>query len=133
MILGVGIDIGYGQTKALASTGASAVFPSAVGLADPQTFRLHLNGAAPAATPDQTVYLNGVPYLVGEPAVRHARAVNSRNLREGLASRGIDDLLEWRRDEPVAVEVEGIGFHIFSAGFRQSTAKSKGDHCSFDM
>jgi len=33
MILGIGIDIGYGQTKALASTGASAVFPSAVGLA----------------------------------------------------------------------------------------------------
>lgn len=86
MNLGVGIDIGYGQTKALSSTGASAVFPSAVGLADPQGFRLYVNGTTPAATPDRTVCLDGVPYLVGEPAVRHARAVVQPRDRDWLES-----------------------------------------------
>lgn len=84
MMLGVGIDIGYGQTKALSSTGASAVFPSAVGLADPQGFRLHLNGATPTVTSHQTVSLDGVPYLVGEPAVRHARALVQPRDRDWL-------------------------------------------------
>ena len=84
MILGMGIDIGYGQTKALSSTGASAIFPSAVGLADPQAFHLHLTGTTSTTTSDQTVCLDGTLYLVGEPAVRHARAVVQPRDRDWL-------------------------------------------------
>lgn len=86
MILGVGIDVGYGQTKALSSTGASVVFPSAVGLSDHQAFRLHVNGRTASVAQDRTVCVDGVPYLVGEPAVRHARTVVQPRDRDWLES-----------------------------------------------
>ena len=75
MTLGIGIDVGYGHTKALSSAGASAVFPSAVGVADPQAFRLQVNGRAAPRTHEPLVCLDGVSYLVGESARRHARTV----------------------------------------------------------
>ena len=75
MTLGVGIDVGYGHTKALSSAGACAVFPSAVGVADPQVFRLQVNGRATPRTHEPRVCLDGVSYLVGESARRHARTV----------------------------------------------------------
>ena len=75
MTLGVGIDVGYGHTKALSSAGACAVFPSAVGVADPQAFRLQVNGRAAPRAQEPLVCLDGVSYLVGESARRHARTV----------------------------------------------------------
>ncbi|NOT57330.1 MAG: ParM/StbA family protein [Deltaproteobacteria bacterium] len=86
MNLGVGIDVGYGHTKALSSTGASVVFPSAVGLADPQTFRLHLNGRGAPTAHERTVQVDDVPYFVGEAALRHARAVVQPRDRDWLDS-----------------------------------------------
>lgn len=75
MTLGIGIDVGYGHTKALSSAGASAVFPSAVGIADPQAFRLQVNGRVAPLAHEPTVCLDGVSYLVGASARRHARTV----------------------------------------------------------
>lgn len=86
MNLGVGIDVGYGQTKALSSTGASVVFPSAVGLADPQTFRLQLNGRGGPTARERVVQVDEVPYFVGEAALRHARAVVQPRDRDWLDS-----------------------------------------------
>lgn len=86
MNLGIGIDIGYGHTKALSSTGASAVFPSVVGRADPQAFRLHVNGPRSSSTLEPTVCLDGVEYLVGDGALRHARAVMQPRDRDWLES-----------------------------------------------
>lgn len=86
MNLGVGIDVGYGHTKALSSTGASVVFPSAVGLADPQTFRLQLNGRGAPTAHDRTIQVDDVPYFVGEAALRHARAVVQPRDRDWLDS-----------------------------------------------
>jgi plasmid segregation protein ParM len=86
MNLGIGIDIGYGHTKALSSTGASAVFPSAVGRADPQAFRLHVNGTTPCSTLESMVSLDGIQYLVGDAALRHARAVMQPRDRDWLES-----------------------------------------------
>lgn len=87
VILGLGIDVGYGHTKALSSTGASVVFPSAVGLADAQHFRLDLNGCTAAAARGGTVHCDGVSYLYGEPALRHARTVVHPRDRQWIESR----------------------------------------------
>jgi plasmid segregation protein ParM len=86
MNLGIGIDVGYGHTKALSSAGASVVFPSAVGLADPQAFRLQVNGRSPTAAQERTVQVDDVPYFVGEAALRHARAVVQPRDRDWLES-----------------------------------------------
>jgi len=87
LTLGLGIDVGYGHTKALSSTGASVVFPSAVGLADAQHFRLELNGRSTTAARGGTVRIEGVPYLYGEPALRHARTVIHPRDRQWIESR----------------------------------------------
>jgi plasmid segregation protein ParM len=83
----VGIDVGYGHTKALSSTGASVLFPSAVGLADTQHFRLDLNERSAAAARGGTVRVEGIPYLYGEPALRHARTVVHPRDRQWIDSR----------------------------------------------
>ena len=85
--LRLGVDVGYGHTKALSSTGVSVLFPSAVGLADAQHFRLEFNGRPSVVTRGGTVQFDGASYLYGEPALRHARTVVHPRDRRWIESR----------------------------------------------
>ncbi|MDA8205059.1 MAG: ParM/StbA family protein [Thermaerobacter sp.] len=67
----IAIDCGHGFTKALSTGGRRLVFPS---LICAQPTALDLGEFAPS----QSVSIGGIPYLVGEPARKHATPLWSR-------------------------------------------------------
>ena len=86
-MIALGIDVGYGHTKALSSIGGSVTFPSVVGVAEAEGFRLAVGTTDRRALQGGTLALNGASYLYGEQALRHARTVVQPRDRNWLQSR----------------------------------------------
>jgi plasmid segregation protein ParM len=84
----LGVDVGYGHTKAVSSLrDRPLTFPSVVGRAETETYRLNLHGH------DHTPLRGGVvtcahehPYLYGEPAMRYARVAHQPRDRDWIRS-----------------------------------------------
>ena len=84
----LGVDVGYGHTKALSSLrDRPLTFPSVVGRAETETYQLDLNGH------DRELLRGGVlmdandeAYLYGEPAIRYARVVHQPRDRDWIRS-----------------------------------------------
>ena len=73
-MVALGIDIGFGYTKALSSEGNSVTFPSAVGQAETVRFKPDLR-RQPRSQNGGVVTLDGISYFYGEPALRHSRTI----------------------------------------------------------
>ena len=68
----IAVDAGHGWTKALSATGRRLLFPS---LICPAPSTVDLGEFAQS----QTVSIDGIPYLVGDPARKHASPLWSRD------------------------------------------------------
>ena len=80
-----GIDVGYGATKTIKSSGEVSIFRSIVGLGVPDTMGL-------SSTKAHTVEVNGGKYTVGEDVERYELTpiqVRKRNSIESLAYRAL--------------------------------------------
>jgi hypothetical protein len=84
----VGVDVGYGHTKAVSSLrDRPLTFPSVVGRAEAKAYRLDLNGHD--HTPLRGGVLTGANddvYLYGEPAIRYARIAHQPRDRDWIRS-----------------------------------------------
>ena len=86
-MIALGIDVGYGHTKALSSMGGQVTFPSVVGVAEAEGFRLGVGSTDRPALHGGRLALNGTVYLYGEHALYHARTVVQPRDRTWLHSR----------------------------------------------
>jgi hypothetical protein len=84
----LGVDVGYGHTKAVSSLrDRPLTFPSVVGRAEADAYRLDLNDHA--HTPLRGGVLTGATddvYLYGEPAIRYARVAHQPRDRDWIRS-----------------------------------------------
>jgi hypothetical protein len=84
----VGVDVGYGHTKAVSSLcDRPLTFPSVVGRAEATTYQLDLNGHD--HMPLRGGVLTGTTddvYLYGEPAIRYARLTHQPRNRDWIRS-----------------------------------------------
>jgi hypothetical protein len=84
----LGVDVGYGHTKAVSSLrDRPLTFPSVVGRAEAEAYRLDLNGHD--HTPLRGGVLTGAhddAYLYGEPAIRYARVAHQPRDRDWIRS-----------------------------------------------
>jgi len=84
----LGVDVGYGHTKAVSSLrDRPLTFPSVVGRAEAEAYRLDLNGHD--HTPLRGGVLTGTnddAYLYGEPAIRYARVAHQPRDRDWIRS-----------------------------------------------
>ena len=72
-MIALGIDVGYGYTKAVSSAGRNMTFPSAVGRAEQNGFRLGVATRERATLQGGVLHVQGTWYWYGEQAQRHAR------------------------------------------------------------
>jgi plasmid segregation protein ParM len=84
----LGVDVGYGHTKALSSLrDRPLTFPSVVGRAETETYHLDLNGHARELLRGGVLMdANDEVYLYGEPAIRYARVVHQPRDRDWIRS-----------------------------------------------
>ena len=84
----LGVDVGYGYTKAVSSLGKALAFPSAVGLAEAPGYHIDLNGADQLPTRGGLVTLEDkVAYFYGDKAIRASRILHQPRDRQWLRSR----------------------------------------------
>jgi len=84
----LGVDVGYGHTKAVSSLrDRPLTFPSVVGRAEADAYRLDLNGHdQPPLHGGVLTSANDDAYLYGEPAIRYARVAHQPRDRDWIRS-----------------------------------------------